>query len=171
MYLMRLVLSRYGKKSLLFQHTLGWLTILSACYVAYSLGAGNAGNAVGLISRMGFLSDRLLLLLGGLSIALGALTYGRKVSDTVGKGITPLDIPAAFIAQVSSAFGVHLFSMLGIPVSTSSAIVSAVVGVGLVRGGRNISKKTVFTIVAGWVLTPAVAFALSFLVYQGIAFF
>jgi len=167
MYLMRSFLRTYGKKSLLFQHVFGWLTILSACYMAYSLGADNAGNAVGLVNRLGVFNRRLLLLLGGLGIAFGALTYGKKVSDTVGKGITSLDVPGAFISQVSSAFGVHFFSMLGIPVSTSSAIVSAVVGVGLVKGGRNISKKTIFTIVAGWVLTPALALAFSFLVYKG----
>lgn len=171
MYLMRIFLRIYGKKTLLFQHILGWLTIFSACYVAYSLGADNAGNAVGLLSRAGFLNDRLLLLLGGLSIALGAVTYGKKVSDTVGKGITSLDVPGAFIAQVSSATGVHFFSMLGVPVSTSSAIVSAVVGVGLVKGGRNISRKTVFTIVSGWIFTPALALAFSFLLYRGIILF
>ncbi|MBW2094401.1 MAG: anion permease [Deltaproteobacteria bacterium] len=166
MYLMRIFLREYGKKSLLFQHVLGWLTIFSACYVAYSLGADNAGNAMGLVSRLDSFNTRLLLLLGGLSIALGALTYGKKVSDTVGKGITSLDVPGAFVAQVSSALGVHFFSMLGIPVSTSSAIVSAVVGVGLVKGGRNISKKTIFIIVSGWILTPAFALAFSFLMYK-----
>ena len=36
--------------------------------------------------------------------------------------IIHLDIPGAFVAQISSAFGMHLFSMFGIPVSTSSAI-------------------------------------------------
>ena len=51
----------------------------------------------------------------------------------------------------------HLFSMLGIPVSTSSAIVGAVVGVGLVKGARSISKKTIVTILVGWVLTPRLA--------------
>lgn len=167
MYLMRSFLRSYGKKSLLFQQVFGWLTILSACYMAYSLGADNAGNAVGLVNRLGVFNSRVLLLLGGLSIAFGALTYGKKVSDTVGKGITSLDVPGAFIAQVSSAFGVHFFSMLGMPVSTSTAIVSAVVGTGLVKGGRNISKKTIFTIITGWILTPALTLTFSFLMYKG----
>jgi PiT family inorganic phosphate transporter len=99
---------------------------------------------------------------------VGALTYGKKVSDTVGKGITRLDIPAAFVAQVSSAFGMHLFSFLGIPVSTSSAIVGAVVGVGLVKGARTISKKTLLTILIGWALTPMLAGAFSYILYKTI---
>ena len=130
------------------------------------MGANNAGNAVGPIANLEIFHPRLLLLIGGISIAVGAATYGKKVAHTVGMGITPLDIPGAFVAQVSSAFGMHLFSMLGIPVSTSSAIIGAVVGVGLVKGVRAISKRTVFTILIGWVLTPTLAAGTSYLMYK-----
>ncbi len=166
MLFIRLGLRRIQTKSLLFQQAFGWLAIVSACYVAYSMGANNAGNAVGPIANLNILHPALLLMIGGLSIAIGAATFGKKVADTVGKGITPLDIPGAFVAQFSAAFGMHLFSMLGIPVSTSSTIVGAVVGVGLVKGARAISKKTIFIIVLGWVLTPALAAGTSFLVYR-----
>ena len=164
----RLFLQRFETSALLFQHGLGWLAILSACYVAYSMGANNAGNAVGPIANLELLPPKFLLAIGGVSIAVGALTYGKKVSDTVGKGITRLDIPAAFVAQVSSAFGMHLFSFLGIPVSTSSAIVGAVVGVGLVKGARTISKKTLLTTLIGWALTPMLAGACSYILYKTI---
>ncbi len=165
MHLIRIALRRFETSSLLFQHAFGWLAIISACYVAYSMGANNAGNAVGPVANLNIFPPRLLLLIGGLSIAVGAYTYGRKVADTVGKGITPLDIPSAFVAQISSAFGMHLFSMFGIPVSTSSAIVGAVVGVGLVKGARAISKNAILTILIGWVLTPTLAGFFSYLLY------
>ena len=168
MALVRFILNKFVTKSLLFQQAFGWLAILSACYVAYSMGANNAGNAVGPIANLDIFPSEMLLLIGGVSIAVGALTYGKKVADTVGKGITPLDIPSAFVAQISSAFGMHLFSLFGIPVSTSSAIVGAVVGVGLVRGAKSISKKTILTILIGWVLTPTLAGTLSFVLYRGI---
>jgi len=168
MHLVIQILRRFETSSVLFQQAFGWLAILSACYVAYSMGANNAGNAVGPIANLGIINPNLLLLIGGLSIAAGAVTYGRKVADTVGKGITPLDIPGAFVAQMSSAFGMHFFSMLGIPVSTSSAIVGAVVGVGLVKGTRAISKRTILTILAGWVLTPTLAATSAFVLYRGI---
>jgi PiT family inorganic phosphate transporter len=171
MYLVIKILQQFRTKSLLFQQAFGWLAILSACYVAYSMGANNAGNAVGPIANLDVLHPKLLLLIAGISIALGAATYGKKVADTVGKGITPLDIPGAFVAQVSSAFGMHLFSILGIPVSTSSAIVGAVVGVGLVRGLNVISKRTIVTILIGWVLTPTLAAGTSFALYKVIVFF
>ena len=165
MHLIRHILRRFDRITLLSQHILGWLAIVSACYVAYSMGANNAGNAVGPVANLNILPPRMLLLIGGISIAAGAVTYGRKVAVTVGKGITPLDITGAFAAQVSSAFGMHLFSMFGIPVSTSSAIVGAVVGVGLVKGAKAISQKTVLTILIGWVLTPVLAGLTSFGLY------
>jgi PiT family inorganic phosphate transporter len=166
MHLIGFILRRFETSSLLFQNVFGWLAIGSACYVAFSMGANNAGNAVGPIANLGILHPKLLLLMGGLSIAVGAATYGRKVADTVGKGITPLDIPSAFVAQISSAFGMHFFSVLGIPVSTSSAIVGAVVGVGLVKGMKAISKRTITTILLGWLLTPTFAAAAAFLLYK-----
>jgi len=166
MHLVKVILRRFETSSLLFQNAFGWLAILSACYVAYSMGANNAGNAVGPIANLNIFPTKVLLLIGGVSIGVGAITYGRKVADTVGKGITPLDIPGAFVAQISSAFGMHLFSLFGIPVSTSSAIVGAVVGVGLVKGARAISQKTILTILIGWVLTPTLAGALSFGLYR-----
>ena len=166
MAVVRFILNKFGTRSLLFQQAFGWLAILSACYVAYSMGANNAGNAVGPIANLNILPPKVLLLIGGVSIAVGAITYGEKVADTVGKGITPLDIPSAFVAQISSAFGMHLFSLFGIPVSTSSAIVGAVVGVGLQKGAKSISKKTIMTILIGWVATPTLAGAVSFALYR-----
>jgi PiT family inorganic phosphate transporter len=124
------------------------------------MGANNAGNAVGPIANLNILPPKVLLLIGGVSIAVGAITYGEKVADTVGKGITPLDIPSAFVAQISSAFGMHLFSLF------SSAIVGAVVGVGLQKGAKSISKKTIMTILIGWVATPTLAGAVSFALYR-----
>lgn len=166
MHLIRFVLNRFEISSILFQQAFGYLAIISAFYVAYSMGANNAGNAVGPVANLSIFPPKLLLFIGGASIAIGACTYGKKVADTVGKGITQLDIPSAFVAQVCSAFGMHLFSLFGIPVSTSSAIVGAVVGVGLVKGARSISKKTIVTILAGWILTPTLAGSFSFLLYK-----
>ncbi len=160
------VLRRVHVSALLIQNALGWLTILASCYVAYSMGANNAGNAVGPIANLGIVHPQLLLLIGGIAIAIGAITYGRKVAETVGKGITPLDLKAALIAQFSAAAGMHLFSYLGIPVSTSSAIVGAVVGVGLVKGTKAIRKKTIGIILLGWILTPSLAATTSFSLYR-----
>ncbi len=165
-HLLAFILRRIKTDMLLVQNVLGWLAILSGCYVAYSIGANNAGSAVGPVANLGIIHPSILLCIGGGAIALGAVTYGEKVTDTVGKGITPLDIPGAFVAQISSAVGMHLFSVLGIPVSTSFAIVGAVVGTGLVRGSRAIRKKTLLNIFLVWGLTPCLATFSSFLLYK-----
>ncbi len=165
-YLLTRLLHRIVSRNILVQNAIGWLAILSGCYVAYSMGANNAGNAVGPIANLGIIHPTVLLAIGGVAIAVGAITYGRRVADTVGKGITPLDIPGALVAQIASAFGMHLFSIYGIPVSTSSAIVGAVVGVGLVKGARSISQKTIWTILIGWVLTPSLAAFSAYTIYN-----
>lgn len=170
-HLLTFVLRKIRMSALLMQNTLGWLAIGSACYVAYSMGANNAGNAVGPVANLGIVHPKLLLTIGGIAIVIGAATYGKKVADTVGKGITPLDVQGAFVAQSCSAIGMHFFSLIGIPVSTSSAIVGAVVGVGMVKGARAISKKTLMTILVGWVLTPSLAAVTAFMVYKAVEAF
>ncbi|HET6566221.1 MAG TPA: anion permease, partial [Xanthomonadales bacterium] len=130
------------------------LVVISAAYVSFSLGANDVGNAIGpLLNRFPGHGTELALL-GGVSIAVGALTFGARVTDTVGKSITALDYGGALSAQFAAAIGVHLFSLLGVPVSTSQAVVGGVIGVGLTKGMRAVSTARIKRIFLGWVLTP-----------------
>lgn len=131
--------------------------IVSGCYAAFSLGGNNVANVTGIYVGTGLLSVRDASLLGGLSIAIGALTYSRKVMLTVGKGIVPLDPFSALVAVLTEAITLQLFTQVGVPVSSSQAVVGAVIGVGLVRDSRTVSPKMVAKIAAGWVLTPVAA--------------
>ena len=97
--------------------------IFAGCYGAYSLGANNVANVTGVYVGAGLLSPFYAALLGSLSIAAGVLTYSRNVMETVGKKIVDLDGFSAFIAEFSAAITVHLFTQVGIPVSSSQAIV------------------------------------------------
>jgi PiT family inorganic phosphate transporter len=157
---------RGTKTTFMWNKVLALLVIGTACYVAYSLGANDVGNAIGPLLNKFPDKGVYLALLGGVAMGTGALTYGRKVTNTVGKSITPLDLPAAFSAQVSAALGVHLFSILGIPVSTSQAIVGAVIGVGLTKGTRAVSRQKVITIAVGWVVAPSCAALFAAVLYQ-----
>lgn len=142
---------------LVWSKVLGFAVVGSAAYVSYSLGANDVGNAIGpLLSKY---PDKglWLAILGGVAMAVGAFTFGSRVTDTVGKSITPLDYGGALAAQLSAAFGVHVFSMIGIPVSTSQAVVGGVIGVGLTKGMRAVSMKKLSTIFIGWVATPLCA--------------
>ena len=63
--LIGVILHKIRRGSILFQHALGWMAILSGCYVAFSMGANNAGNAVGPIANLGVVNPTLLLFIGG----------------------------------------------------------------------------------------------------------
>ncbi len=166
--LSRWILRRVGDHALV-QRVLQGLVVLSAGYAAYALGANNVGNAIGPIANLDVLDVRILGLAGGLALAVGALTFGKGVTETVGKSITQLDLTGAFSAQISAAFGMHVFSVMGIPVSTSQSIVGGVLGVGLVHGIRTVSKRKLAEIAIGWVATPTCAALVAFCVYYVVA--
>ena len=128
--------------------------ISAGCYGAYSLGSNNVANVTGVYVGSGLLTPFEGALLGSLSISSGVLTYSKKVMNTVGKRIVALDGFSAFVAALSAAITVHFFTQVGVPVSASQAIVGGVTGVGLVRGARTVSKKTLAEIAIGWVSTP-----------------
>ena len=151
---------------LVWNRALSVLVVLAACYVSFSLGANDVGNAIGPLLNRFPGQGAWLALLGGGAMAVGALTFGRRVTETVGKSITPLDLAGAFAAQASAAFGVHFFSMLGIPVSTSQAVVGAVIGVGLTKGFGVVSGGTIAGIVSGWILAPSCAAVFSCFLYR-----
>lgn len=163
-HLSAFVLCRVRRVSLL-DRILSFSVILSGGYLAFSLGANHVGTATGLLLSTQ-INQLFLILLGGIAIAVGTLTYGRKVTQAVGGGITPLDPAGAFSAQLSAALAVHLFSFLGIPVSTSQAVVGAVIGVGLVKGAKTVRKGKIVEIVVGWVASPTMAGIFSFGLYK-----
>lgn len=96
-------------------------------------------------------------------MALGVLTYSHRVIMVVGKQITALDPISALVATMSTAMTVHLFTQIGIPVSTSQAIVGAVVGVGLTKGVTGVNRRTLMVIPVGWVISVAGAGAAAWL--------
>ena len=153
-------------RTIFWSNVMGIAVLISAAYVSFSLGANDVGNAIGpLLNRFPDKGPQLAAL-GGIAIAAGALTFGHRVTDTVGKSITPLDYSGALAAQLSAAFGVHLFSILGIPVSTSQAVVGGVIGVGLTKGARAVSTQKIATIFVGWILTPTCAAIFAAVMYR-----
>ena len=137
--------------------------LIAGCYGAYTLGSNNVANVTGVYVGSGLLTPRSASLIGGLAIALGVLTFSRRVMMTVGRGIAPLDPFTAFVTVLAGALTLHLFTQVGIPVSSSQAIVGAVVGVGLVGGLRTVSPRILVKIGLGWIVTPVCAGLLAWL--------
>jgi len=147
------------------------LVIISGCYVAYTWGANDVANATGVIVGAGVLTPIMSIILGGLAIVLGIVTWGYKVIETIGSEITHLIPIMAFSAQLASAINVHIYTVFGIPVSTSHSIVGAIFGVGLVRGMRVINLRIMKEILFCWLATPFISGIISFLILKGITIF
>jgi len=140
--------------------------IVAGCYGAYALGGNNVANVSGVYVGSGQMTPLTASLFGGLAIALGVLTFSKNVMMTVGQKIFPLDEFSAFIAVISQAITVNIFTQIGVPVSSSQAIVGAVVGIGLIKNMDAIKRNTIFRIVFGWLATPTMSGAICFLLMQ-----
>lgn len=144
---------------------LRWMLILAGSYGSYALGANNVANVTGPFAGPGMLSPFAACLIGSGAIALGVLTYSRNVMLTVGKDLVRLDAFTAFISILSMAVTVHIFAEIGVPVSTSQAIVGAVLGIGFIKGMKTINTRTLGRILFGWLGTPAIAALVAYFFY------
>jgi PiT family inorganic phosphate transporter len=108
--------------------------ILVTCYGAYSLGANNVANVTGVYVESGLLTPFYASLFGSAAIALGIMTFSKKVIRTVGSGLVPLDPFAALAVILAQSITLNVYALLGVPVSASQAVVGAVIGIGLVKG-------------------------------------
>lgn len=167
---------------------LRFMLIVVGAFGAYSLGANNIANVMGVfipavpVSDVGFGIFRLsgaqqLFLIGGIAIAAGIITYSRKLMETVGKDLLKLSSEAALVVVLAQSFVLFVFSSqtlsnwfisIGlppiplVPVSSSQAIVGAIIGIGLLKGGKEIKMSILGEIAIGWISTPVIACILTF---------
>ncbi len=161
-----------------------WGLILVGAFGSYSLGANNIANVMGVFVpvspfreiNIGGLfhlsSSQQLFFFGGLAIAVGVYTYSRHVMGTVGSELFDLSPVAALIVVLSSAIVLFLFASQGlklflesnglpslplVPVSSSQAVVGAILGIGIAKSRRNIKLGVLGRISIGWVTTPLIA--------------
>jgi len=146
-----------------------YLQITTAAYVAFAHGANDVANAVGPLAAVyavhvsGQVEMQVevpvwILAIGGLGIVLGLAMFGRRVMETVGNRITDMTPTRGFAAEFAAATTVLVCSKVGLPVSTTHALIGAVIGVGLARGLATLQVRTVRQIFASWVATvPATA--------------
>lgn len=137
------------------------LLIATGIYGSYALGANNAANIGAVLVRGGLLPEFEAALLAGVVISLGVLTYAKKVMITVGQRLVSLDMFSAFVVVLAESLTMHAFAMLGTPVSSSHAVVGALLGVGMFKSVRTINARMVWQIGLGWVCSPAIAFAVT----------
>ncbi|MBD2543213.1 inorganic phosphate transporter [Planktothricoides sp. FACHB-1370] len=139
--------------------------VISACFVAFAHGSNDVGNAIaplaaisyilrtGEIPGANFQIPVWILILGGTGIVTGLAIWGKNVITTVGEKIISLQPSGGFCAELATATTVLIASRLGLPVSTSHALVGGVVGIGLVQNFRSIRLETMRSIILAWLTT------------------
>ncbi|MFU8838311.1 MAG: inorganic phosphate transporter [Thiohalomonadaceae bacterium] len=146
------------------ERVFGVLMIFTACAMAFAHGSNDVANAVGPVAavvgvaKTGVVEARSvmpawILLLGGVGIVIGLMTYGKRVIATVGSGITELTPSRGFAATLAAAAVVVFASGTGLPISTTHTLVGGVLGVGLARGIAALNLNVVRTIFMSWVIT------------------
>ncbi|MGN0905161.1 MAG: inorganic phosphate transporter [Alphaproteobacteria bacterium] len=154
--------------------------ILTGAFGAYALGANNMANVVGVFipvvpfrdfNFFGFeiTAVHQLFFIGSVAASVGVYTYSYRVMMTVGNGLMPLSPFAAWVVVMSQSLVLFIFASEGleyflvshglpsvplVPVSSTQAVVGAVLGIGLLKGGKNIKWSILGRIVSGWVTTP-----------------
>jgi len=160
----------------------GILMMVTACAMAFAHGSNDVANAIGPvaavinIAQSGTVTQSAalpmwVLALGGGGIVIGLATYGRRVMETVGEGITQLTPSRGFAATLAAATTVVLASGTGLPISTTHTLVGAVLGVGLARGIDALNLRVVSTIFISWVITLPAGAILSimfFFMFKGL---
>jgi phosphate/sulfate permease/DNA-binding CsgD family transcriptional regulator len=161
--------------------------IVTGAFGAYSLGANNIANVMGVFVNsvkftihMGPItlnSAQVLFFIGSLAISVGIITYGKKVMETIGGELIALTPESAIVVVLSQALVLFIFSsttlsnvLIGVglppiplvPVSSTQVVVGSVIGIGLVKGLREMKFKVLGSIMIGWILTPLLSGILTF---------
>ncbi len=163
--------------------------LIVTAFGAYSLGANNIANAMGvfvpaspfhdisIMSGFSLSGTQVLFLIGSIAIGVGVLTYSHNVIRTVGNELFQLSSVGGLIVIMAEAWVLFIFGsqslhdwMLAhnlpafplVPVSSSQAVVGGVIGIAIAKGGRNIRFRVLGRISMGWITTPLIACAISF---------
>ncbi len=162
--------------------------LLAGAFGSYSLGANNIANVMGVfvpdnpfgdLSVFGLFTlsgTQQLFFLGAVAIAVGVFTYSERVMGTVGGGLVKLSPIPALVVVLSQSITLflfaserleHLLASAGlptfplVPVSSSQAVIGAIVGISLFKGG-GIRYRVLGNISLGWLATPILAGVIAF---------
>jgi PiT family inorganic phosphate transporter len=140
------------------------LATIVGLYMAANIGANDLANAMGTSVGSGALTLKQAIVISVVANTLGAVLAGGYVTNTISKGMIDPSLLAGepamlmlgmFAALISAGIWVNVATYFGLPVSTTQAIVGAVVGFGLISVGADaISWKKVISIVASWIVSP-----------------
>lgn len=163
--------------------------IIIGAFGSYSLGANNIANVMGVYAGVVNFNDinilgititglQQLFFIGALSISVGVYTFSQRTMKTVGGKLFKLTPESAIIIVMAHSLVLFVFSSstlstfissIGlppiplVPVSSSQAIIGAIIGIGLAKGGYGINYKVLGEVALGWITTPIFAAILSYI--------
>jgi PiT family inorganic phosphate transporter len=155
------------------------LQLVSAALYSLGHGTNDAQKTMGIIAGVLFTAGYLtvfeipfwVIMAAHIAIALGTLSGGWRIVQTMGSKITKLQPFGGFAAETAGAITLFTASGLGIPVSTTHTITGAIVGVGSVRRLSAVRWGVARRIVWAWVLTIPASAAIAAVTYRVLALF
>jgi PiT family inorganic phosphate transporter len=144
---------------------LRFLPLLLVCVgmaASFVLGANDVSNATGVFILTHLFSFTLAGLIGGVAMAIGALTWGRRILNTVAFDVVKMDLTMASAAQGVQALVVLIAVTLGLFTSMNQALIGAMTGTGVARGRETVQRKQIVGILRGWLIGPLSGLVLAF---------
>jgi len=146
--------------------------ILLIVVVFFAMNMGASGIAPSFAAAYGGRLIRKVpaLVLFSICVTLGAVTLGKNVTLTLGRGLLPQQMITANVALIilaSATLGLFLANVLKIPQSTSQVTVGAIVGAGLYFSHMNYAILFL-KIIPLWIVLPLLSYILTFLFYRNI---
>jgi inorganic phosphate transporter, PiT family len=137
------------------------LQVLSAAYMAFSHGSNDAQKTMGIMTLALFSAGAIsttdvplwVILIAATAISLGTAAGGWRIIKTMGQRVVKLDPVHGFAAETTAASIIIGASQLGMPVSTTHVISSAIMGVGSSDRLRTVRWSVARSIVTAWILT------------------
>lgn len=154
----------------------GRLQILSAAYMAFSHGSNDAQKTMGVLtmalaSYYGWSGSEWhvpfwVIIAAASAMGLGTAMGGWRIVKTMGFSVVELRTIDGFAAETAAATVIEVASRLGIPVSTTQVISSAILGVGATRSVSAVRWGIAGRIVTAWVVTLPACIALAWIIYS-----
>lgn len=129
---------------------------------SFVLGANDVSNATGAFILTHLFSFTLAGLIGGGAMAIGVLTWGRRILKTVAFDVVKMDLVMASAAQGVQALVVLVAVTHGFFTSMNQALIGAMAGTGLARGRETVQRRQILGILRGWLIGPLSGVVLAF---------
>jgi PiT family inorganic phosphate transporter len=141
------------------------ILVLFGAAASFTMGANDVSNASGVFLMTNTFGVLEAGFIGGIGLAIGALTWGRPLLNRVAFDIVKLDLNMASAAQFAQALVVFVpVVAFGYFTSMNQALVGAMAGAGFARGRQTVQRDTVIGIIKGWAIGPVSSLAFAFLV-------